>query len=140
MPAFRWTTGPRTTPGVPGDQPADSSRSRWRVGDTTWPLAVPRVQPRAIFQGSSLAFCRPYSLNLSRVHSLARLRLSDPVSRGPITSQRYSRFAMSCECSSTSFKMAWVIARTSAEGRFGAGSGDCARAAGAAASQDSNAR
>src|SRR5581483_4815998 len=36
----------------------------------------------------------PYDLNFSSVHWLARFSLSEPVSRGPIMSHKYSRLAI----------------------------------------------
>ena len=56
---------------------------------------------------------RPYCLNLSRVHSLALVRSGEPVSRGPIMSQRYSMLAISSDRLSISSRIAWVTALVS---------------------------
>src|SRR4051812_46027804 len=98
-------TGPRTGPGVDGDQPADSRMSRWSLGATMRPRADCRLQPRAIFQPSRLTFARPYFWNLLCVHWLALFNLGEPVSRGPIMSQTYSRLSINCEFLSISPRM-----------------------------------
>ena len=116
--AFTWTTGPRLGPSVEGLQPADSSRIRCSTGTTTRPLASPRVHARSIVHGSRCAFDNPYCLNLSRVHWLALVRFGEPVSRGPIMSQRYSMLAISSERLSISSRIAWVTALTSPLGSF----------------------
>ncbi len=56
--------------------------------------AVPRVQERAMVHGSSFTLVSPYSRNLAAVHSFACFNCGEPVSRGPISSERYSRFSI----------------------------------------------
>ncbi len=48
-------------------------------------------------QASRWALASPHFVKVWQVHSLARFRLGDPVSRGPITSVRYDSVAMTWE-------------------------------------------
>src|SRR5258707_3836605 len=50
--ASKYTTGPRSTPLVPGDHPADAIVSGCPAGLTMRACAVPRVQECAIVHGS----------------------------------------------------------------------------------------
>ncbi len=92
--ASTYTSGPRTIPFVPGDHPAAAIVSGWTVGLTMLACAGPRVQERAMLHGSSFTPVRPYSRNLAAVHSFACFNCGEPVSRGPISSDRYSRFSI----------------------------------------------
>ena len=69
-----------------------------------------------MIQGSSRTFASPYCLNLSRVQWLALVKPDDPVSRGPIMSQRYSMLAINSEFLSISSRTARVTALTSTLG------------------------
>ena len=86
---------------------------RCSTGTTTRPLASPRVHARSIIHGSRWALASPYCRNLSRVQWLALVRPGEPVSRGPIMSQRYSMLAISSERLSISSRIAWVTALAS---------------------------
>src|SRR6266851_6863322 len=92
--ASKYTTGPRTIPLVPGDHPADAIVKGCSVGDTIRARAVPRVQVWAMVQGSNFTLVRPYSRNLAAVQSFACFSCGEPVSRGPISSDRYSRLSI----------------------------------------------
>src|SRR5713226_10026760 len=80
----KYTTGPRTTPLVPGDHPADAIVNGCSVGLTMRARAVPRVQECAIVHGSSFTLVRPYSRNLAAVQSLACFNCGEKGRRGPI--------------------------------------------------------
>src|SRR5207249_10999900 len=83
------TTSPTTLPLVLGAQPAAAMVSvRPFSGSISLAVHVPRSQPTGIVHGSRWTLVRPYDFIFSAVHSLARLRLSEPVRRGPITSLR----------------------------------------------------
>src|SRR4029077_2577444 len=92
--ASKYTTGPRTGPLVPGAHPADAIVNGCSVGDTIRARAVPRVQECAMVHGSNFTLVRPYSRNLAAVQSFACFNCGEPVSRGPISSDRNSRFSI----------------------------------------------
>src|SRR6266404_1842065 len=100
-----YTTEPRTTPAVPGAQPADAIVSGCSVGDTMRACAVPRVQECAMVHGSRCTFVRPYSRNFTAVQSLACFNCGEPVSRGPMASPRYSLFCITSLWSRTSLRI-----------------------------------
>src|SRR5205814_9844665 len=81
--ASKYTTGPRTTPGVPGAQPADAIVNGCSVGATMRAFAAPRVQECAIVHGSRCTFTRPYRFICSAVQSFAFFSCGEPVSRAP---------------------------------------------------------
>src|SRR6266849_2259216 len=110
--ALTYTTGPRTTPAVPGDQPAEASVSGCSAGLRMRPRAVPRRQARAMVHASRCTFDRPYLRNISAVQRLAWAMRSVPVSRGPIMSERYSRLAISSLLSFTSARIPRSVAAT----------------------------
>jgi hypothetical protein len=56
---------------------------------------------------------RPYSWNFFSVHSLARWHFSDPVSRGPIMSERYSRFSITWDFARSSVMIRRSVSSTS---------------------------
>src|SRR3984893_2943675 len=97
--ASKYTTGPAIAPDVPGDHPADAMVSGCSVGLTRRALAAPRAQERSMVQGSRCALLNPYLENISRVQSLACLSWVDPVRRGPMVSERYSRLTINSLCS-----------------------------------------
>src|SRR5580693_963837 len=63
-------------------------------------------------QSSRWALLHPMAANWSRVHSLARFRLGDPVSRGPIPSANAEPNSITCECESPSSRMRWYMVRS----------------------------
>src|SRR6476659_1103083 len=65
-----------------------------------------RVQPRPKGpHGSRCAFDSPHLARVSRVQSLARFKLGEPVRRGPMTSVRWLSVAITWECLSSSSLM-----------------------------------
>src|SRR5215472_13461472 len=91
--------GPRTLPFVLGDHPAEAIVSGCSVGEMIRAEAVPRVHERAMVHGSRCTLERPYLRNSSAVHSFACFNCGDPVSRGPMLSDKYSRFSIASLCS-----------------------------------------
>jgi len=79
---------------VPGDHPAEAIIKGCSAGLIIRARALPRVQERAIVQGSSFTFVSPYLRNISAVQSFACFNCGEPVRRGPISSDKYSRLAM----------------------------------------------
>ncbi len=97
--------------------------------------------------GSRWALLSPHAASWSRVHSLARARLGDPVSRWPITLHRWSSVAITCEWFSPSSRMRLIVGSTAAvvgpvDGRGPAGGPSAAvsaaRAADAATAERNN--
>src|SRR5947209_12227456 len=85
-------------PLVPGDHARGKAIRGTHCGSTTWAENRLRVQPRPHGpHASRCAFSRPQPASLSRVHSLARFRFGEAVSRGPITSDRYPRVSITFE-------------------------------------------
>src|ERR1700682_6668311 len=87
--ASKYTTGPVMAPGVLGDHPADAMVSGCSLGLTIRALARPRVHECSMVHGSRCALVNPCFANISRVQSLACLSWGEPVSRGPMVSDRY---------------------------------------------------
>src|SRR5260370_18002111 len=86
--ASKYTTGPRTTPLVPGDHPADAIVSGCPVGLTMRACAVPRAQECPIVHGSRCTLGRPYSPNLAAVHSFPFFNFVHPHTHGPTPPHR----------------------------------------------------
>jgi hypothetical protein len=135
--ALRMTTSPVTFPLVLPDHPAAATISDRPVsGSTIFMLAVPRSHATGISHGSSRTFSSPYSRIFSAVQWFAFSICFDPVSRGPITSDRYCRFAISWVFALISEIRAWsraagVIVLLTAAGApwaRGAGAGSAASA------------
>src|SRR6266478_855349 len=103
--ASKYITAPVIVPGVLGDHPAAAIVSGCSVGLTMRALAFPRVHERSIVQPSRCAFAAPYLANISRVHSFACLSCAEPVNRGPMLSEMYSRFAAASLCSRISARI-----------------------------------
>ena len=131
--AFRATTGPVTFPLVPGVHPDEATAIvRPLAGSISFMVAWPRSHPTGTSHGSSRTFSSPYSFIFSAVQRFAFSRFFDPVSRGPITSERYWRLVISSELDFTSamiFRSSSTAADAFATTRgIGAASGAWARA------------
>src|SRR5258708_40295256 len=100
-PAFafpsKYTPGPRTIPAVLGAHPADAMVKGCTAGATIRALAAPRVHECAIVHGSRCTFTSPYSFIFAAVHSFACFVSGDPVNRGPMLSDKYSRLCITSE-------------------------------------------
>ena len=82
-------------PCVPADQAIVMNSSDFASGWITRPNHGPRLNPTGNSpHGSSRAFVIPNDAKRSRTHSQALVRLSDPVSRGPIRLQSTSRWSI----------------------------------------------
>ena len=76
-------------PSVPGDHALGKAISGMHWGSMTCAENRFSVQPRPNGpQASRWALASPHLFSVWQVHSLARFRLGEPVSRGPITSVR----------------------------------------------------
>src|SRR6267154_682211 len=113
--ASKYTTAPVIAPGVLGDHPAAAIVSGCSAGLTIRALAVPRAHERSIVHPSRCAFTAPYFANMSRVQSFACLSCGEPVSRAPMLSDKYSRFAAASLCSRISLR---ICASAAANGLF----------------------
>ena len=83
---------PRTVPLVPADHAIVTNSSACGSGSTTRPNHGPRLNPTGNSPHCSIrALSIPNEANRSRAHSQALVRLSEPVSRGPIRLQSTSR-------------------------------------------------
>src|SRR6267154_1977289 len=109
--ASKYTTAPVIAPGVLGDHPAAAIVSGCSVGPTIRALAVPRAHERSIVHPSRCAFTAPYFANMSRVQSFACLSCGEPVSRAPMLSDKYSRFAAASLCSRISLRICTSAAK-----------------------------
>ena len=100
------TTTTSTVPVNPVDQALAIPMTGNAVGAVTWREKRSCVQPRPNGpQGSRAALVRPQSAIVLRVHSFARRSPGDPVSRGPMTSVRYSSVSGSCDRVSPSLRI-----------------------------------
>src|SRR6267143_167078 len=98
------TTGPRTTlPFVPGAHAQLAATTSCARGVVIRTHIAPRSHVPPKFHGSRCP-SRPYSWNLRSVQSLACRTAGEPVSRGPMMSERYWRF-----CITWDLVMPWSI-------------------------------
>src|ERR1700733_11399271 len=102
------STFPVSGPLVPGAHAHDAPMSTCRCGAINSRSIGPRFHPRPNVHDSVHALSTPYSRNLDLVQSLACLSPADPVSRGPMTSDKYSRSAATCPSSDPSSTIAWI--------------------------------
>src|ERR1039458_2631596 len=83
------TTSPTNGLSKPGDHAFGNPIRAMVCGSTTCAENRLSDQPRPKGQASRCALVKPHEASVSRVHSLARLRLGDPVSRGPMASVKW---------------------------------------------------
>ena len=116
------TALPRTAPFVPAVHAIVMNSSAFDSGWMTRPNHGPRLNPTGNSpHDSSRAFSIPNDANRSRTHSQALVRLSEPVSLGPIRLQSTSRWSITWDSScpteticSTSTLLAFALSLLSA--------------------------
>src|SRR5271167_1099530 len=115
------TAGPVTAPSVAGDHGAACAIKTAVSGDVMRTQVLSCCQPIPNSpQSSRCALLQPIAVSWSRVHSLARFKFGEPVSRGPIPSSKAEAYSITWEWLSPSLRISWYMLRSRAS-RSGCG-------------------